>query len=394
MIMVWTAVLALSILGYVLLDGLVLGVGIVMAFAPEQRRRQRMFSAVGPLWDGNEAWLIVAGAVLWGAFPIFFSSLMSAFKLPILLMLAGLVVRRIACVWRFKSETGRSICDAGFCWGSLIAAFMQGVMVGGLVDGLPLSGTSYVGGDFGWISLFAIVCGIGLCFGYSLLGASWLVYKSEGDVRDQARQSVEHVAGGLLAFFTFLFLYALVGDYRVMSRWLDNPYLLIIPAAGAVASFLLSATMRYHRHDLALYTGMMIFAVGFATLVISFWPYMVPFSITIDGGAAAPARLTSIFPYGAFVLPLMVLYTISHHAIFRGRGWRSRTTSSGENGEHTETECSLFALRIPALPRSARRAERWSDLRGQISSCNGKVADTDAGAVPDRVSRLPPSSDC
>jgi len=388
MIMVWTAVLALSILGYVLLDGLVLGVGIIMAFAPEKRRRQRMFSAVGPLWDGSEAWLIAAGVVLWGAFPIVFSTLMSAFKLPMLLMLAGLVVRRIACVWRFKTETDRSISDACFRWGSLIAAFMQGVMVGGLVDGLPFSGTSYVGGEFGWISLFAMVCGIGLCFGYSLLGASWLFYKSDGDVRDEARQSVEHVAGGLLAIFTFLFLYALVGDYRVMSRWLDNPYLLVIPATGAVTSFLLSATMRYPRNDLALYAGMMIFGVGFATLVISFWPYMVPFSITIDGGAAAPDRLTSMSQY-AFVLPLMVLYTINNHAIFRGRGWRGRTTPPREEGEDDETDCSLFALRVPALPIS----ERWSHLRRQTSSCGRRRADTDVGAAPDRGSRPPPPPD-
>jgi cytochrome d ubiquinol oxidase subunit II len=388
MIMVWTAVLALSILGYVLLDGLVLGVGIIMAFAPEKRRRQRMFSAVGPLWDGSEAWLIAAGVVLWGAFPIVFSTLMSAFKLPMLLMLAGLVVRRIACVWRFKTETDRSISDACFRWGSLIAAFMQGVMVGGLVDGLPFSGTSYVGGEFGWISLFAMVCGIGLCFGYSLLGASWLFYKSDGDVRDEARQSVEHVAGGLLAIFTFLFLYALVGDYRVMSRWLDNPYLLVIPATGAVTSFMLSATMRYPRNDLALYAGMMIFGVGFATLLISFWPYMVPFSITIDGGAAASDRLTSMSQY-AFVLPLMVLYTINNHAIFRGRGWRGRTTPPGEEGEDDETDCSLFALPVPALPIS----ERWSHLRRQTSSCGGRGADTDVGVAPDHGSRPPPPPD-
>jgi cytochrome d ubiquinol oxidase subunit II len=393
MIMVWTAVLALSILGYVLLDGLTLGVGIAMAFAPEERRLQRMFSAVGPLWDGNEAWLIAAAAVLWGAFPIVFSTLILAFKLPILLMLAGLVVRRIAWVWRFKAETSRSICAAGFCCGSLIAAFMQGVMVGGLVDGLPISGTSYVGGEFGWISLFAVVCGIGLCFGYSLLGASWLFHRSEGDVRDQARQSVEHVAGGLLAFFTFLFLYALVGDYRVMSRWLDHPYLLAIPAMGAFASFLLSATMRYRRDDLALYTGMMIFAVGFATLVISFWPYMIPFSITVDSGAAALARLTSMLPYSAFALPLMVLYTINNHAIFRGRRWCRRTTSSGENREDAETECSLFA-RIPVSSISERRAQLWSPLGEQTSSRDDKAADTDASAAPDGASRPPPLSGC
>jgi len=317
MIMVWTAVLALGICAYVLLDGIVLGVGILLASAPDERQRQRMLGVVGPLWDGNEAWLIGAGAVLWGAFPLVFSTLMSAFQLPISLMTAGLVVRRISCVCRFRFETGRSICDAGFCCGSIVAAFMQGIMVGDLVDGLPLSDNRYVGGEFGWISLFAIVCGIGLCFGYSLLGASWIFHRSEGGLRDEARQFVEHVAGGLLAFFTFLFLYALVGDYRVLSRWLDHPYLLAIPVVGAVASFLLSATLRYPRSNLAFYVGIMVFAVGFATLVISFWPFMIPFSITIDGGAAAPARLAAMLQYGAFALPLIAWYTIHNHPVFR-----------------------------------------------------------------------------
>jgi cytochrome bd ubiquinol oxidase subunit II len=329
MIMVWTAVLALSILAYTLLDGIDLGVGILMGLTPEERWRQRMFSAVGPLWDGNEAWLIGAGAVLWGAFPIVFSMLMSAYQLPILLMLAGLVVRRVACGCRVKIEPVRSICDASFCCGSLVAAFMQGVMVGGLVEGLPLSDNGYAGGEFGWISPFAVICGIGLCFGYSLLGASWIFYKSEGGLRDQARQFVEYLAGGLLAFFTFLFLYALVGDERVMSRWLDHPYLLAIPATGAVASFLLSVTTRYRRDDLAFYTGMMIFAVGFVTLAISFWPYMIPFSVTIDQAAAASARLTSMFPLGAFALPLLMLYMITNHAVFRGRRRRASGAPDG-----------------------------------------------------------------
>ena len=392
MIGVWTAVLALSILAYVLLDGLVLGVGILMAFTPEEGRRQRMLSTVGLLWDGNEAWLIGAGAVMWGAFPIVFTTLMSAFQLPIMLMLAGLVVRRIACVCRFKFKTGGWMWDAGFCCGSLVAAVMQGVMVGGLVDGLPLSGNSYVGGDLGWISLFATVCGIGLCFGYGLLGACWIFHKSEGDPRDDARQFVEHVAGGLLAFFTFLFLYALVGDYRVMSRWLDQPYLLAIPVTGTVASFLLSATMRYPRDDLALYTAMMVFAVGFATLVTSFWPYMIPFSITIDAGAAAPARLATMVPYGAFALPVMALYTINNHTIFRRKSRRRRTTASRQNGLHSETYGSFFARHVLPLI-SGRRTHRWSQLREQTTSCEDEVADRDVSAARGGAGRPPARSD-
>ncbi|MGJ4942605.1 cytochrome d ubiquinol oxidase subunit II [Bradyrhizobium sp. HKCCYLS1011] len=392
MIMVWIAVLALSIVTYVLLDGVDLGIGILMGLTPNEGWRQRMFNAVGPLWDGNEAWLIVAGAVLWGAFPIVFSTLISAFQLPISLMLACLIVRRVACGCRFKIEAARSICDASYCCSSLVAAFMQGAMVGGLVEGLPLSSSGYVGGAFGWISPFAAVCGIGLCFGYSLLGAAWIFYKSEGGLRDQARQFVEYSAGGLLAFFTFLFLYAFVGDIRVMSRWLDHTYLLAIPATGPVASFLLSATMHYRRDDLALYAGMMIFAVGFATLAISFWPYMIPFSITIDEGAAAPARLAAMSWLGVFALPLLALYTVTSHSVFRGVGRRRRARSSSEKSQDTERGCSLFAVCIPLFQISAGGARHRTGEQTKVY--DGEVAHTGTNGAPDGARRVSATSDC
>ena len=393
MILVWTTVFALSILTYVLLDGVDLGVGILMGLTPEEGWRRRMFSAVGPLWNGNEGWLIGAGAVLWGAFPIVFSTLMAAFQIPMFLMVAGLVVRRVACIGRLRVEPVRSLCDASFCYGSMVAAFMQGVMVGGLVEGLPLSDNGYVGGAFGWITPFAIVCGIGLCFGYSLLGASWIFYRAGGGMRDQARQFIEYAAGGLLAFFTFLFLYALVGDYRIMSRWIDHPYLLAIPATGAVACFLLSATMRYPRDDLAFYTAIGIFAIGFATLAISFWPYMVPFSITIDSAAAAPARLTSVFQYGAVALPLIALYTVNNHAVFRGRSRRRRATSSRENAQDTETGSSPFAVFTPPF-LLARGRLSWIALREQTNVCDAGVADIGASGAPEGAVRQPEPSDC
>ena len=392
MIMVWIAVLALSIVTYVLLDGVHLGVGILIELTSEEEWRQRMFSAVGPLWDGNEAWLVAAGAVLWGAFPIVFSTLITAFLLPISLMLVCLIVRRVACGCRFKIDSARSICDASYCCGSLVAAFMQGVMVGGLVEGVPLSNGGYVGGAFGWISPFAVVCGIGLCFGYSLLGAAWTFHNSEGGLRDKARQFIECSAGGLLAFFTFLFFYAFVGDDRVMSRWLDHPYLLAIPATGVVASFLLSATMRCSRHDLAFYGGLVIFAVGFATVAISFWPYMIPFSITIDEGAAAPARLAAMSWLGAVALPLLALYTITSHSVFRGIGRRRWARSSREKSQNTQTGRSLFAVCIPLFQISAGGARYWTDEQTKVY--DGELADIGTNGAPDRGRRVSAPSDC
>src|ERR1700680_286930 len=174
MVMFWVTLLAVSILIYVLLDGFDLGVGMLFGGASDEARRHAMMSAVAPVWDGNETWLVVSGVILWGAFPVVYSILMSAFYLPVLLMLAGLILRGVAFEFRYRAERLRWIWDAGFAGGSLVAAFTQGLMVGALVEGLPIVDGDYIGGNFGWFSPFAVLCGAGLCLGYTLLGACWL----------------------------------------------------------------------------------------------------------------------------------------------------------------------------------------------------------------------------
>jgi len=176
-VLFWVAILAISVLLYVLLDGFDLGVGMLVGRAGDESQRRVMLSTVAPLWDGNETWLIVAGVVLWGAFPMVYAALLSAFYLPLLIMLAGLILRGVAFEFRAKAERLRWIWDLSFSSGSLVAAFMQGVTVGALVEGIPIANGEYSGGDFTWLSPFAILCGVGLCLGYSLLGACWLVKK-------------------------------------------------------------------------------------------------------------------------------------------------------------------------------------------------------------------------
>ena len=170
MITFWVSVLALGILLYVLLDGFDLGVGILYGFARNDDKRHAMINAVAPFWDGNETWLLVAGVVLWGAFPIVYATLFSAFYLALLLMLAGLILRGVAFEFRDKAERMRPVWDFGFSGGSFVAAFIQGTMVGALVQGLPVANGHYIGGEFGWVSPFALICGVGLCLGYTLLG--------------------------------------------------------------------------------------------------------------------------------------------------------------------------------------------------------------------------------
>jgi len=318
--MFWVAVLAVSILLYVLLDGFDLGVGILFGLTRSEERRHAMLSAVAPIWDGNETWLIVAAVVLWGAFPVVYATLFSAFYLPLLLMLAGLILRGVAFEYRYKTERMRWIWDAGFVGGSLVATFIQGMTVAALVEELPISNGQYVGGEFGWFSPFAVLCGIGLCLGYALLGACWLVRKCEGDVREEAYRLIPYLSIALLAFLVVVFAYALAEKLQVTQRWLERPYLFVFPAIGVIAALLAAESVRSRRDEVPFYMVALIFVAAFGTLAISFWPYMIPFSITIEEAAAPHSSLAFMFwGAGIIVFPLMLLYTVISYSVFRGK---------------------------------------------------------------------------
>ncbi|HTW53698.1 MAG TPA: cytochrome d ubiquinol oxidase subunit II [Stellaceae bacterium] len=320
MVMFWVAILAVSVLLYVMLDGFDLGVGILFGLTQDETRRRAMMSAVAPIWDGNETWLVVVGVVLWGAFPVVYATLLSAFYLPLLLGLAGLILRGVAFEYRYKTERLRWVWDAGFAGGSLVAAFIQGMAVGALVEGLPIANGQYTGGEFGWFSPFAVLCGIGLCLGYTLLGACWLVRKCEGEVRDAAYRVIPYLAVALLAFLVVVFAYALAENLRVVHRWLERPYLFAFPAIGVIAALVAAESVRRRRDGVPFTMVALIFAAAFGTLAISFWPYMIPFSITLDEAAAPHSSLAFMFwGAGIIVFPLMLVYTAISLAVFRGK---------------------------------------------------------------------------
>ena len=235
-------------------------------------------------------------------------------------MLAGLILRGVAFEFRNKTERLRWIWDASFAGGSLVAAFIQGLMVGALVEGLPISNGQYAGGEFGWLSPFSVLCGVGLCLGYTLLGACWLVRKCADEVRDTAYRLIPSLSIGLLVFLIVVFAYALVENLRIMSRWLERPYLFVFPAIGIVAAMVLAVSVRQRRDGPPYYMVVLIFAAAFGTLAISFWPYMIPFTITIEDAAAPHSSLAFMFwGEGLFVFPLMLVYTAVSYSVFRGK---------------------------------------------------------------------------
>ena len=235
-------------------------------------------------------------------------------------MLGGLILRGVAFEFRHKAKRLRWIWDASFVGGSLVAAFMQGLTVGALVEGLPIVDGRYIGGEFGWLSPFAVLCGIGLCVGYALLGACWLVLKCEAGIRDTAYRQIPWLAVGLLAFLLLVFGFALAEDLGVMGRWIERPYLFVFPAIGVVSAVLLAAGVHLQRDRIPFAMVAVIFAAAFGTLAVSFWPYIIPFAITIEAAAAPRSSLAFMFwGAGLFVFPLMLIYTAVSLRVFRGK---------------------------------------------------------------------------
>ncbi|MBY5705754.1 cytochrome d ubiquinol oxidase subunit II [Rhizobium leguminosarum] len=320
MIEFWTATLALTLVLYVILDGFDLGVGILFGTTRNEDIKRQMLNSISPIWDGNETWLVLTASILFGAFPVVYSLVLSAFYLPIILLLAALIFRGIAFEFREKSRNKRWLWDAGFSIGSLVASFVQGAAVGAIIEGIPNAAGRFTGTAFGWLTPFSVLCGVGLCLGYSLLGAGWLVKKSEGSLRDTGYRLIPRILIGVLSFLAIAFVMSLVMELEVMRRWLDRPGLAVFPLLGIVGCALIVQGLRSRRDGWPFSGAVLLFLSAFGTLAMSFLPYMVPFTITIEQAAAPHSSLSFMFwGAGLFVMPLTLIYTAIVYWLFKGK---------------------------------------------------------------------------
>jgi cytochrome d ubiquinol oxidase subunit II len=320
MVLIWVSILALTALLYVVLDGFDLGVGILFLFSRKEANRRRMLAAISPVWDGNETWMVLAATILFGAFSKAFAAMLSAFYLPVIVGVCALILRGVAFEFRSKATASRALWDIAFAGGSLVATFIQGVAVGALAEGLPFRSGEYAGGAFGWLTPFSILCGVGLCVGYTLLGAAWLVLKCEGPLRDVGYKVLPWLVAGVLAFLAVAFADALGQHIEIMRRWLERPYLFAFPAVGGLAIIGLVDGVRRRRDRTPFLMTMVIFTAAFGTMAASFWPYMIPFSLTIRDAASPPSTLAFMtWGLGLIALPLILAYTAGAYRIFRGK---------------------------------------------------------------------------
>jgi cytochrome d ubiquinol oxidase subunit II len=317
----WASVIAVSILVYVVLDGFDLGVGILFGTTRNEEHRRQMLNTIAPFWDGNETWLVVIGASLFAAFPVVYAVFLGAFYIPVLLLLFGLIFRGVAFEFRERTER-RWLWDWGFAIGSTVVAFVQGAAIGAMMRGIPVVDGQFAGRAFDWVHPFPIFTGIGLVLGYALIGAGWLVYKSEGEIREWAYKRIPRLAIAVLVVMGLAFAAALTLDVGAVAPGTlrSRTWGLVFPVVGIAALIGVIASARARRDGMPFALTTLFFVVAYITLGVMFWPYMVPYSVTVANAAAPEASLSFFFYGGVIVLPVIAIYTIGVYRVFRGKG--------------------------------------------------------------------------
>lgn len=320
---IWFGVIGFGVLMYVLLDGFVLGLGILAPFAEDEDQLDLMMNTAAPIWDGNETWLVLGGAGLLAAFPKAYAIMLSALYLPVLLMLIALVFRGVAFEFRFKARSSKYLWGWAFALGSLCAAFWQGVILGALVEGMPLQDGKYLGGVLGWFSPFSMLTGAAVVFGYALLGGSWLILKTEGAMQRIARTLTRPLVLVVVVFMGLVSAWLPFLDSRIMARWFhDGNFWWLSPVPLLVlvnALALWRAAMAQGRDARPFVLTLCFFVLGFFGLVLGIWPNIVPPGLTIWEAASPPSSQGFVLAGLAVLLPVILGYTAWSYRVFRGK---------------------------------------------------------------------------
>lgn len=319
---IWAVIIALGVLIYVVLDGFDLGIGILFPFIKDPHKRDVMMNTVAPVWDGNETWMVLGGAGLFAAFPMVYATVLSALYLPIIMMLIALIFRGVAFEFRFKAQRSKHLWDAAFIWGSTLASFFQGILLGAYIQGIHTQHGIFSGGSWDWLTPFSVFTGIGVVVMYAALGCAWLILKTEHDLQHSMYHLMPKFVLALLVIFAGVSLYTPYSQPAIAARWL-NPAQLIyfspVPVLVLLFSFLIwKACRQKHEFRPFIYTLVLMF-LAYTGFLISLWPNIIPPSVTI-WQAAAPANSQLFALIGALLLiPIILIYTIMAYWVFRDK---------------------------------------------------------------------------
>ena len=320
---VWAGIIFFSVFMYVVLDGFDLGIGMLFPFVPDRRERDAMMNTVAPVWDGNETWLVLGGEGLLAAFPLAYSIILSALYLPIIFMLLGLIFRGVAFEFRFKArEHERHIWDKAFIGGSVTAAFFQGVALGAFLEGIPVSGRAYAGGPLDWLSPFPLLSGVGVMIAYTLLGSTWLIMKTEGELHASMVKVARPFGMMLLGAIAVVSVWTPLTHPEVAARWFSFPNIVLfapVPLLVAAAMFWLLRSLKGEPHRAPFIAALGLIFLGYTGMAISIWPHIVPTTLTIWTASSPPQSQRFALVGTLFILPLILGYSMWSYYVFRGK---------------------------------------------------------------------------
>jgi cytochrome bd ubiquinol oxidase subunit II len=319
---VWTLILGAGLFFYVLLDGFDLGVGMLYNFMPDTRSRNLVMNAIAPVWDGNETWLVLGGVALLAAFPLAFAILGPALYFPILVMLLALVFRGVAFEFRFRDAEHKTFWDHGFFYGSLIATLAQGMMLGAFIQGFKVEGRAFAGGPLDFLTPFSVLTGIALVFGYALLGAGWLVLKTEDDIQARARRYGRVCLVAVVIGIVVVSLWTPLASDAVFSRWFSWPNILIlspVPVATALVAWATWRALSGASQAGGFIGAVGLFALSYIGITISLWPMIVPHHYTLTQAASPPGTQAFLLVGTLFLLPVILFYSGWSYWVFRGK---------------------------------------------------------------------------
>ena len=319
---VWTLIMGAGIFFYVLLDGFDLGVGMLYGFMTDARSRNTVMNAIAPVWDGNETWLVLGGVGLLAAFPLAFAIVVPALYFPIAVMLLALVFRGVAFEFRFRDAERRTFWDQGFFYGSVVATVAQGVMLGAFIQGFRVEGRVFAGTAFDFLTPFSLLTGIALVFGYGLLGAGWLVLKTEGEIQERARRYGRFCLAGVLLALLLVSAWTPLMNEQISRRWFSWPNIVLlspVPIATALVAFGTWRALSGTSQSGAFIGAIGLFVLSYAGIAISLWPMIVPHHYTLWQAASSPSTQAFLMVGTLFLLPVILFYTGWSYWVFRGK---------------------------------------------------------------------------
>jgi cytochrome bd ubiquinol oxidase subunit II len=319
---VWFFIIGFGVLMYVLMDGFVLGIGILAPFAEDEEQLDLMMNTAAPIWDGNETWLVLGGVGLLAAFPTAYAIALSGLYLPVLLMLVALILRGVSFEFRFKAHTSKHLWGICFGVGSIAAGFAQGVILGAIVEGMPLKEGRYLGGALDWFSPFSMLTGTAVVFGYALLGSTWLILKTEGALQNVAFALTRPLVAVVVAFMGLVSTWLPFLSSQIMARWFETGnfvWLSPVPLLALINAVALWRAVMHRAEYAPFILALTFFGLGFLGLVLGMWPNLIPPSLTIWEAAAPPSTQGFVLVGTLIMLPAVLGYTWWSYSVFKGK---------------------------------------------------------------------------